>query len=315
MTLFTFAVFAVDILFAPCALLILVPVRGVVLARRKYISLVTRFFSEFAMELIQRVCGTEIFVYSSGPSTAEFIHERVGPLVISNHRTRVDWLYCFWWYGAYVHMGEYLRVVLKDALRSVPFYGWAMQMSMYIFLQRSREADVPHIYNVMSYLLKTSEKVSTLIFPEGTDLSESNVRKSCQYARERGLPEYRYVMYPKPTGFMTCAEAVRDFRANLGGSNGSGGGLREGCYVHDLTMAFRDYVPGERPNENSLLLGIYIHAETEAYIVFKAYIMTNSLCFLGRLPREVHIVVDRIALEDVPSGRADLDKVSHYQHG
>jgi 1-acyl-sn-glycerol-3-phosphate acyltransferase len=257
MTIFTFAVFVVDILFAPCALLLLVPVRGVVLARRRYISLVTRFFSEFAMELIQRVCGTKIYVYSAGPSGAsapEFIHERVGPLVICNHRTRVDWLYCFWWYGAYVHMGEYLRVVLKDALRSVPFYGWAMQMSMYIFLQRSRDADVPHIYNVMSYLLKTSEKVSTLIFPEGTDLSESNVRKSNQYARERGLPEYRYVMYPKPTGFMTCAEAVRDFRASLGSGEGAG----EGCYVHDLTMAFKDYLPGERPNEKSLLLGALI---------------------------------------------------------
>lgn len=249
MALFTFAVFAVDVLFAPCALLLLVPVRAVVVARRRYIALVTRFFSEFAMDLIQRVCGTKIFVYSSDTS-GDFLHEPVGPLVISNHRTRVDWLYCFWWYGAYIHMGEYMRVVLKDALRSVPFYGWAMQMSMYIFLQRSRDADVPHIYNVMSYLLKTSKKVSTLIFPEGTDLSESNVRKSNQYASERGLPEYRYVLYPKPTGFMTCADAVRNFHPATGGS-----GSAERCYVHDLTLAFKDYEPGERPNEKSLLLG------------------------------------------------------------
>jgi hypothetical protein len=44
--------------------------------------------------------------------------------------------------------------------------------------------------------------LSLLIFPEGTDLSDINIAKSNMYAKEKDLPERKYVLYPKSTGEM-----------------------------------------------------------------------------------------------------------------
>lgn len=46
--------------------------------------------------------------------------------------------------------------------------------------------------------------LSLLIFPEGTDLSESNVMKSNTYAKQNNLKEREYVLHPKSTGEKAC---------------------------------------------------------------------------------------------------------------
>ena len=72
---------------------------------------------------------------------------------------------------------------------------------LYIFLSRERIKDVPHIKRLISYLWKkTGSKITILLFPEGTDLSDSNIEKSNDFAREHGLQEYRQVLHPKPAG-------------------------------------------------------------------------------------------------------------------
>lgn len=43
---------------------------------------------------------------------------------------------------------------------------------------------------------------SIFLFPEGTDLSESNKIKSNTFARENNLPLLEYVLYPKPSGLL-----------------------------------------------------------------------------------------------------------------
>jgi lysocardiolipin and lysophospholipid acyltransferase len=115
-----------------------------------------------------------------------------------------------------------------------------MQHCLYIFLQRNRENDIPHIYNTMSYLLKTSEKIALLLFPEGTDLSATNIAKSNAYAAKNNLPEYKYVLHPKSTGFFVSLQAMRH---------------HGGC-VHDISVAYKDRIEGERPNEKALMLGL-----------------------------------------------------------
>lgn len=127
--------------------------------------------------------------------------------------------------------------------------GWAMQHSLYIFLQRSRENDIPHIYNTMSYLLKTSDKVALLLFPEGTDLSASNIKKSNVYAAKNNLPEYKYVLHPKSTGLFVSLQAMRH---------------HGGC-VHDISVAFKDKNEGERPGEKELMLGTCTYCTVRNY--------------------------------------------------
>jgi 1-acyl-sn-glycerol-3-phosphate acyltransferase len=55
-----------------------------------------------------------------------------------------------------------------------------MQMMLYIFLTRHREQDIPRISECLKYLAKSAIAPAVFIFPEGTDLSPSNVLKSAQ---------------------------------------------------------------------------------------------------------------------------------------
>jgi len=76
-------------------------------------------------------------------------------------------VYVGWFYSAVTGMSSYLKVILKDSLRSVPIFGWATQILLYIFLGRKKETDIPHIRAAMSYLLLADKKVLFLLFPEG----------------------------------------------------------------------------------------------------------------------------------------------------
>jgi 1-acyl-sn-glycerol-3-phosphate acyltransferase len=52
---------------------------------------------------------------------------------IPNHRTRLDAMF-LWSFGLRTHVLHHLKIILKDGLRSVPIFGWAMQMFEFIFL-------------------------------------------------------------------------------------------------------------------------------------------------------------------------------------
>ena len=56
---------------------------------------------------------------------------------------------------------------------------------------------------MLDYLLQgraCTQPPSVLLFPEGTDLSDSMRARSNAFAKERGLPEHSYVLYPKSAG-------------------------------------------------------------------------------------------------------------------
>ena len=63
----------------------------------------------------------------------------------------------------------------------MPFFGWAMQSFLFIFIDRgsqNRDRDVGLIRRICSYLCVDRRAPNTLIlFPEGTDLSDSNLEK------------------------------------------------------------------------------------------------------------------------------------------
>lgn len=52
---------------------------------------------------------------------------------LSNHRTRIDWM-LLWCLGTRTGSLDRLKIVLKDQLRSIPIFGWAMQHMSFIFL-------------------------------------------------------------------------------------------------------------------------------------------------------------------------------------
>lgn len=110
------------------------------------------------------------------------------------------------------------------------------------------------------------------LFPEGTDLSESNVEKSHNYSDSKGLKKLHQVLYPKPAGFQMCMEFMQLFQWS-----------GDRC-IHDVTIAYKDYVHGTRASEGQLIR--------------------------GKFPKEVHLIVEGYKIEDVPLQNDEQKQVS-----
>lgn len=160
-------------------------------------------------------------------------------ILISNHRTRIDWM-LMWMLLARTDMLFTLKIVLKGALAYIPFFGWTMQTFRFIFLSRKWEDDKHHIANVFSYMRRHDERATFFIFPEGSDLSESNIKKSNEYAEKNGLRKYRYILNPRTTGAVAMKNLL---------------GVHNIERIYDITMGYSDHIRTGRANESSLLSG------------------------------------------------------------
>ncbi|CAM9103280.1 unnamed protein product [Discosporangium mesarthrocarpum] len=222
-------------LLAPAIPLLLVPPPLYMGARhiyRRWMGFVAYLWFALASYLLETFCGIKVLLSGDPVPCGE------SALIICNHRCRVDWM--FLWCMC-LRQGQLsgLKIVLKDALKSVPGFGWAMQMFMFVFLARDRRRDVVHMRRVGRYLHFHGVPTSLLIFPEGTDLSANNLKKSQAFAAERGLPLYKHILHPKVKGFSECLQVLRP----------------QLDAVHDVTIAYRDYKKGERASEEALLAG------------------------------------------------------------
>ncbi|KAK3597421.1 hypothetical protein CHS0354_040159 [Potamilus streckersoni] len=169
-------------------------------------------------------------------------------LIIMNHRTRFDWLYVFSYQIRYGSVWRY-TISLKNALKSIPGVGWAMQLAGYIFLQRKWEEDKKLISNGIRYLNLVNFKPQVLLFPEGTDFTPSTKSRSDKFAEQHGLPKYEYVLHPRTTGFAFFVQQMR--KENLLD------------YIIDLTVGYPQNIA---QNELDILIGnfpreIHFHVE------------------------------------------------------
>eukprot|EP00953_Heterococcus_sp_UTEX-ZZ885_P014109 8032-Heterococcus_DN1.PRE.2 len=163
-------------------------------------------------------------------------------LILSNHRTRVDWMF-LWCLCMRTEQLSKLRIVLKDSLKSIPGFGWGMQMSLFIFLTRDRSKDLVHMRELLQYTARNAYATTLLLFPEGTDLSASNVEKSRKFAEsDADSAMFVYIFCDA-----TATETVEHLAPALDA-------------VYDVTIAYADYRDPktgalQRPNEKSLLFG------------------------------------------------------------
>lgn len=88
------------------------------------------------------------------------------------------------------------RILLKSSLKAVPFFGWAMQSFLFIFIDRgsqNRDRDLGLIRRICSYLSLDRRAPNTLIlFPEGTDLSDSNLEKDRKWVTGQAATAERW---------------------------------------------------------------------------------------------------------------------------
>ena len=159
--------------------------------------------------LVERMLGVEM-VFSGDHLDVMKKDRRV--VFISNHRTRLDWMFLWSLFGRY-RMLFYLRIVLKAGMRKAPIFGWVMESLGYIFLSRSSKnwkSDSKYFTRSMRVACKTDRNTCVLIFPEGSDLSESNLAKTNEWARKNGFEKMKksYTLHPRVKGFRVMLDAA-----------------------------------------------------------------------------------------------------------
>lgn len=229
---------------APSALLLLLPSS---LARAAFCSVARScqvVWLGFATALVRFLLGVRVVLHVDGGVNRfeEAMLAGGDALIVSNHRTRIDWM--FLW-GLAATMGRLggLKIVLKAALRNVPFVGWACQCFGFVFMARSnRDEDLKNLSRVVA-LYGGRGTLAVLLFPEGTDLSEANLLRSQMYAQRMALPKYSTVLHPRTAGFAHVAGELTSMARKQAAAS---------PVIVDVTMGYVDYVPEERPTEKSV---------------------------------------------------------------
>ena len=152
-------------------------------------------------------------------------------VLLCNHNNRVDWMF-FWCLIARCGRQGDLCILLKDSLKEAPFFGWAMQAFCFVFLsRRSKDVDLAKI--AANLAVRRHENLVVLVYPEGTDLSSENVKKSQAFGKTLDPPFiWSNVLIPKPTGARMAIHSL------------------EPDAVYDLTVKFHS---DQRPTEDDLL--------------------------------------------------------------
>mmetsp|Transcript_24263 Transcript_24263/g.38271 ORF Transcript_24263/g.38271 Transcript_24263/m.38271 type:complete len:142 (+) Transcript_24263:3-428(+) len=128
---------------APTLPLLFIPVESARTFYRKWNSLIAACWFSASCFSLERWCGIKLKFDGDSLPFGE------NCLIISNHRTRIDWMFLWCLCLRYGQLSK-LKIVLKEPLKSLPGFGWAMQMFLFIFLKRNdRKRDIEHIRNVL----------------------------------------------------------------------------------------------------------------------------------------------------------------------
>ncbi len=101
-----------------------------------------------------------------------------------------------------------------DGVSKPPNYllitGWIMQMSRFIYISRNWKTDEERMSVMLDYLEKhaTSNPFQLILFPEGTNLTPSTLRKSHKFGEQNNLPKLKNVLLPRTTGFSFIADKL-----------------------------------------------------------------------------------------------------------
>ncbi|TDH69578.1 hypothetical protein CCR75_007643 [Bremia lactucae] len=170
-------------------------------------------------------------------------------LLICNHRSEVDWIF-FWNLAIRLNVHDRVRVMLKSVIRYAPGAGWAMLLLQYPYINRNWASDEKRLSEaIRSY--KTAERGFWLaMFPEGTALCDTTLKKSHEFAEKQGEAAWNYVLQPRVKGFELCIDHM------------------DPDYVVDLTVAYLELMNGIRPSPVRFLWGqfpIEVHLHVKRY--------------------------------------------------
>eukprot|EP00250_Pteridium_aquilinum_P010497 c19430_g1_i1 orf=281-1426(+) len=210
--------------------------------RRVNVFLMELLWSELVW-LMDWWAGVQIRVYTDSESWSHFGKEHA--LVISNHRSDLDWLFG-WVLAQRVGCLGSTRAVMKKSTKYLPVMGWSMWFSEYIFLERSWAKDEGTLKSSFQSLNGFPQPFWLALFVEGTRFTEAKLKLAQEFAESSGLPVPKNVLIPRTKGFVSAVANLREFVPA----------------VYDITVA----VPRESPSPTMkrLLSGqpsvVHLHA-------------------------------------------------------
>ncbi|KAJ6679254.1 LYSOPHOSPHATIDYL ACYLTRANSFERASE 5-RELATED [Salix purpurea] len=153
--------------------------------------------------LFEKINGTKV-VFSG-----DLVPPKERVLIISNHRTEVDWMY-LWNLALRKGCLGYIKYILKSSLMKLPVFGWGFHILEFISVERKWEVDEPAMRQMLSTFKDSRDPLWLVLFPEGTDFSEQKCQRSQKFASEVGLPVLANVLLPKTRGFHVCLEVLQN---------------------------------------------------------------------------------------------------------
>ncbi|CAH9100607.1 unnamed protein product [Cuscuta europaea] len=131
-------------------------------------------------------------------------------LVISNHKSDIDWLVGWVLAQRSGCLGSTLAVMKKSS-KLLPVIGWSMWFSEYLFLERSWAKDESTLKTGLQRLHDYPLPFWLALFVEGTRFTQAKLLAAQEYAASAGLPVPRNVLIPRTKGFVTAVSHMRSF--------------------------------------------------------------------------------------------------------
>ncbi|CDP10072.1 unnamed protein product [Coffea canephora] len=131
-------------------------------------------------------------------------------LVISNHKSDIDWLVGWVLAQRSGCLGSTLAVMKKSS-KLLPVIGWSMWFSEYLFLERSWAKDESTLKSGLERLRDYPLPFWLALFVEGTRFTQAKLLAAQEYAASSGLPVPRNVLIPRTKGFVTSVSHMRSF--------------------------------------------------------------------------------------------------------
>ncbi|XP_011006209.1 PREDICTED: 1-acyl-sn-glycerol-3-phosphate acyltransferase 3 isoform X3 [Populus euphratica] len=117
-------------------------------------------------------------------------------LVISNHKSDLDWLVGWILAQRSGCLGSALAVMKKEA-KVLPIIGWSMWFSDYVFLERSWGKDERTLQSGFEWLEDFPMPFWLALFVEGTRFTQAKLLAAQEFAASRGSPVPRNVLIPR----------------------------------------------------------------------------------------------------------------------
>lgn len=131
-------------------------------------------------------------------------------LVLSNHRSDIDWLIGWVMAQRAGCLGSSLAIMKKEA-KYLPIIGWSMWFSDYIFLERSWDKDEKTLEAGFKRFEDFPMTFWLALFVEGTRFTQEKLEAAQEYASIRSLPSPRNVLIPRTKGFVSAVSHIRSF--------------------------------------------------------------------------------------------------------